>query len=131
LAANCSAGAKRHQRVVVHAGANERRHRGGGNGGTPGNGKGHNQGSVVLGAATPGNGNGHQGSAPLPVLVSGIDDVVQVAAGGWSSYALRADGTAWSWGDDSYGELGLSDPPNVKDADTATQIAGLPALKMR
>jgi RHS repeat-associated protein len=93
-----------------------------GNGGMPGNGNGNDNGN--------GNSNGHDATTPLPVLVSGVDNVVQVAAGGWSSYALRSDGTAWSWGDDSYGELGLGDPPNVKDVDAPTQIVGLPAVKM-
>jgi alpha-tubulin suppressor-like RCC1 family protein len=36
-----------------------------------------------------------------------LNNIVAVAAGFASSYALSADGTLWVWGDNSYGELGL------------------------
>jgi alpha-tubulin suppressor-like RCC1 family protein len=42
----------------------------------------------------------------VPVQVKGLQDVVAVAAGSWTAYALRADGTAWSWGLGSGGALG-------------------------
>lgn len=47
-----------------------------------------------------------------PLLVKGdsaagtLDRVVQVAAGGSHSLALREDGTVWAWGDNIYGQLG-------------------------
>jgi len=44
--------------------------------------------------------------SPTPVQVSGLTNAVAVSAGGGHSCALRADGTAWCWGDDHYAELG-------------------------
>ncbi len=42
----------------------------------------------------------------LPVQVSGLTDVVAIAAGGVHSIAARRDGTVWTWGDNLYGQLG-------------------------
>ena len=43
---------------------------------------------------------------PLPEPVTGLEDVVSVAAGYNHSVALTADGTVWSWGSDEYDSLG-------------------------
>jgi len=58
------------------------------------------------------NGNGQLGdnttiskSSPVSV-VGGYTDWVQVAAGGYHTAALRANGTAWAWGNAGYGRLG-------------------------
>ncbi len=37
-----------------------------------------------------------------------LHDIVAVAAGYTSSYALSADGSLWVWGSNSFGELGLN-----------------------
>jgi alpha-tubulin suppressor-like RCC1 family protein len=42
----------------------------------------------------------------VPVQVSGLTGVVQVAAGFDSSLALRSDGTVWAWGFNQDGQLG-------------------------
>ena len=49
---------------------------------------------------------------PYPIQVAGpggtgfLTDVIEVAAGYFHTLALKSDGTVWSWGDESYGELG-------------------------
>jgi hypothetical protein len=42
----------------------------------------------------------------LPTLVSGISNVIAIAAGYQHAIAIRADRTLWAWGDNSAGDLG-------------------------
>lgn len=42
----------------------------------------------------------------VPVQVTGLTGVVDLAAGHDHGYAVREDGTAWAWGDGRYGALG-------------------------
>ncbi|GAB2977006.1 hypothetical protein GCM10027184_28970 [Saccharothrix stipae] len=65
---------------------------------------------------------------PFPVRVPGLTGVVAVAntdGAGFSNthYALRADGTVWSWGGDAYGALGTGGvwPPAMRPQ----QVSGL------
>jgi alpha-tubulin suppressor-like RCC1 family protein len=44
-----------------------------------------------------------------PAPVPGLTGIVDVAAGAWSSYALSGDGRLWSWGYNSWGQLGVGD----------------------
>jgi alpha-tubulin suppressor-like RCC1 family protein len=54
----------------------------------------------------------------IPVQVSGLTDVTQVAAGGLNAFALTSTGTVWDWGNNTDGQLGngtigqaCTDPP--------------------
>lgn len=87
-------------------------------------------------------GNGTSGSNVLsPVQVKGLTGVTAVAAGEFTSFALKSDRTVWAWGYDGQGELGngSSDenahatPTKVRNLSTAVAIAagvshGLAAL---
>jgi len=61
------------------------------------------------------NGSGQLGNgrtavrSETPVQVVELSDVVSISAGGHHSTALRYDGTAWSWGGNGSGQLGVSD----------------------
>src|SRR5579885_1099190 len=50
-------------------------------------------------------GDGTFVARPDPVRVAGPRDVAQVAVGIEHSLALAEDGTMWSWGENSFGEL--------------------------
>ena len=41
-----------------------------------------------------------------PVMVSNLTGVIAIAGGGFSCFALKNDGTVWTWGSNSHGELG-------------------------
>src|SRR5690349_18737864 len=53
-------------------------------------------------------GDGHpvDGPVPVPVVVSGLTNVVDLAGGGAHSLALLADGTVRAWGNNGSGQLG-------------------------
>ena len=46
------------------------------------------------------------GNKSSGVLVGSLTDIIAVAAGRAHSLALRADGTVWSWGDNTFDQLG-------------------------
>ena len=52
-------------------------------------------------------------SNPTPVQVPGLDSVIQVAAGGGHSLALRSNGTVWAWGENDSGQLGIGSTDNT------------------
>ena len=51
-----------------------------------------------------------------------LTDVIDVAAGGLHSLALKSDGTVWAWGSNTYGQLGDG---TTTDRSTAVQVSGL------
>jgi alpha-tubulin suppressor-like RCC1 family protein len=60
---------------------------------------------------------------PTPVTVSGINNAVAIAAGGFHSLALLSDGTVRSWGYDAYGQLG--DDASLTDKPTPVSVSGI------
>lgn len=60
--------------------------------------------------------------ARRPVDVVGLTDVVAIAGGGYTAYALKSDGTVWAWGNGRIGQLG--DGAN-QDRSTPVQVTGL------
>ncbi len=72
-------------------------------------------------------GDGTTVSRSLPTPVSGLStpgtaNVVAIAAGTSHSLALRSSGTAWSWGANAQGQLGLG---NTTPVSVPTQVAAL------
>lgn len=63
------------------------------------------------------------------IQVPGVSDVVQIAAGNVTTYALRRDGTVLAWGDNTYGQIGdgsttfALSPVVVPGLSRVTQIA--------
>lgn len=58
----------------------------------------------------------------VPVACSNLSNVVSVC-GGWSAnYAVKSDGTVWSWGNNSSGQLGIGSTTN---SNIPVQIQGL------
>lgn len=57
------------------------------------------------------------------VQISGIDKVIAVACGKNTIYALRSDGTVWSWGSNAYGALGTGS--TEESSAVPTQVEGL------
>ncbi|MDP1711956.1 MAG: hypothetical protein Q8K86_05815 [Candidatus Nanopelagicaceae bacterium] len=57
-------------------------------------------------------GDGTQDDSLVPIHVGGesapLDDVIAIAAGGRHSIVMRLDGSFWTWGDNSVGQLGSS-----------------------
>jgi alpha-tubulin suppressor-like RCC1 family protein len=65
------------------------------------------------------------GCSPTPVQVSGLGAVVAISAGGTHSCALRADGTAWCWGDNRDGALQHHACHDGDCASTPVHVSGL------
>ncbi|MBI5207101.1 MAG: Ig-like domain-containing protein, partial [Candidatus Firestonebacteria bacterium] len=57
-----------------------------------------------------------------PVKVSGLIGVKAIAGGAWHSIVLKHDGTVWTWGNNSYGQLGNN---TTIGSYTPVQVSGL------
>ena len=63
----------------------------------------------------------------LPVRVRGLRDVVSIAGGTFSAYALGRDGRVWAWGGNAFGELGA--PLRVAGSSRAREVAGVEGVR--
>lgn len=66
-------------------------------------------------------------ASAVPERVRGLDNIKAVAAGVKTSLAVRADGTAWAWGDNRDGLLGVGSLATAVDAPAQVLISpGVP-----
>jgi alpha-tubulin suppressor-like RCC1 family protein len=74
-------------------------------------------------------GNGSGGNVLAPVRVNGLSGVSAIAAGngGFTSYALKSDGTVWAWGYDGLGQLGNGRSDETAHA-TPTKVLNLSSM---
>ncbi|MFH1004742.1 MAG: T9SS type A sorting domain-containing protein [Bacteroidota bacterium] len=74
-----------------------------------------------------GDGTSNNSSTPVqvigPVGTNFLTGITSVAGGIWFSFAIKNDGTVWSWGDNSNGQLGDGTYPT--DRYTPVQVIGL------
>jgi len=69
-------------------------------------------------------GNGNIGAFSVTVsTINSLTDIVQIAASGDFSLALRDDGTVWAWGSNRLGQLGVNSAE--VSIPTPTQVVGL------
>jgi alpha-tubulin suppressor-like RCC1 family protein len=75
-------------------------------------------------------GNGTTGSSYYPAQVPGLTNITAISAGWFHILALKADGTAWAWGNNSKGELGdgtttnRSSPVQVLNVSNIVVVSG-------
>ena len=78
--------------------------------------------------------NGELGRYPkpsvTPVRVTGLNDVIQIAAGARHAVALRQDGTVWAWGSRDDGAIGDGPPKTLRPVPAIgpTQVSGLQGI---
>lgn len=77
-----------------------------------------------LGDGTSGNGN--MRLTPMHLQDGSFGSLVSVSAGGDFVLALNAEGEVWSWGYNTWGELGDG---TTMDRATPQKVAGLPEIK--
>jgi alpha-tubulin suppressor-like RCC1 family protein len=69
-------------------------------------------------------GNGSNAEDSIPRLVAGLSQIIAVSGGtaGYHSIALKLDGTVWTWGRNSEGQLGNG---SNTDSNVPVQVSGL------
>ena len=72
-----------------------------------------------------GNGLPNNGVNTTPVAVTGLSNVIAIAAGGFHSLALKRDSTVASWGNDFRGQLGNGLPYDGNFSDITQQVSNL------
>lgn len=73
-------------------------------------------------------GDGTSSHKYTPVQISGVSDVIAIAADGDNSYALAIDGSVWAWGDNSYDQLGNPDAKKKSEVPVQVQISEAVAI---
>src|SRR5690606_5531432 len=73
-------------------------------------------------------GNGAQAELSAPAAVSGLGNVVSVAAGTYHTCALDDVGTAHCWGRGDHGRLGLGDEELQTTPEPASTVASFAAI---
>jgi len=58
------------------------------------------------------------------LVLGGFTDWVQVSAGGYHSLGLRANGTAWAWGINSYVDGILGDGTTINRSSPVSVVGG-------
>ncbi|HET9327474.1 MAG TPA: FlgD immunoglobulin-like domain containing protein [Candidatus Eisenbacteria bacterium] len=61
-----------------------------------------------------------------PTPVTGLTDVIAIRAAGYSSYALKSDGTVWAWGYNADGQLGVG---SIQQQNVPVQVPGLTGIR--
>ena len=70
-------------------------------------------------------GDGSTTAKNTPVQISGMSNIISVAAGSGHTAALKNDGTVWAWGNNSNGQLGDG---SIASRNTPAQINGLSSM---
>jgi alpha-tubulin suppressor-like RCC1 family protein len=74
-------------------------------------------------------GNGMSGGKVLePVTVKGLDGIIAVQAGTNHSVALKKDGTVWTWGSNSSGQLGNGTTQNSSVPNRVAGVSDITAI---
>ena len=80
------------------------------------------------------------GTATYPRKVSGLENIIKIAAAGYSAYALDKDGKVYAWGKNNCGQLGIGKdttanktidqctPQAVLTQDGAEELSGIVAI---
>jgi alpha-tubulin suppressor-like RCC1 family protein len=63
-----------------------------------------------------------------PIMVKGISTVTSIAVGMYHSVVLRQDGTIWVWGDNTYGQLGITGLVNATSPVKVTSMSEVIAI---
>ena len=65
----------------------------------------------------------------LPGMVEDLEEVVAISAGNSYTVALKKDGTVWSWGRNTYGQLGDGSTANQRRPVQVEGLSGIVAVK--
>ncbi len=73
-------------------------------------------------------GLGSNTSTWTPPQAPGLTGIVQIAANGDNTYALKSDGTVYAWGDGGYGQIGNTSAGNNQNTPLQANISDVTAI---